>query len=114
LSSVAALSLVVLFVFNMHLDAAIAGLHAPPPLTAHVTAKMAPEREKLAAAQPPQDVPAPIRDELRAAILVSYQAGFRAAMIAGALLALASAIIAAVFIEGKPRQKVGVTATKIA
>jgi EmrB/QacA subfamily drug resistance transporter len=114
LFSVAALSLVVLYVFNMRLDAAIAGMHAPAPLTAHVTAKMAPEREKLAAAQPPQDVPAQIRDELSAAILTSYQAGFRAAMIAGALLALASAIIAAVFIEGKPQQKAGVTGTKIA
>jgi len=113
LFSVAALSLVVLFVFNMRLDASITALHAPPPLTAHVAAKMAPEREKLAAAQPPQDVPTQIRDELRSAILVAYQSGFRAAMLVGSVLALASAIIAAVLIEGKPRQKVGSSGTKI-
>jgi EmrB/QacA subfamily drug resistance transporter len=97
LFAVAVFSLIVLGVFNTHLDRRLTAMNASP----QVVAEMAPERIKLAAAQPPADMPPALRDELRDAIDVSYLAGFRVAMVLAALLAVAGAGVAAFSVRGR-------------
>jgi len=52
------------------------------------------QRDKLAAADLPQNIPSAVRAQLRDAINYSFVAGFRAVMFAGALLAAGGAICA--------------------
>jgi EmrB/QacA subfamily drug resistance transporter len=103
LFAVAVMSLVVLSVFSMKLDASINALPMTPQLRAHVDSHMAAQRTKLAQASPPADVPPDVRDEVQDAVAHSYVSAFRVAMLLGALLALASAIVAALFIPARPK-----------
>ncbi len=96
LFAIAVFSLIVLGVFNAHLDRGLAAMNASPQLIA----EMAPERSKLAAAQPPASMSPAQHAELVDAIDVSYLAGFRIAMVLGALLAVAGAGCAFLSVRG--------------
>jgi hypothetical protein len=56
------------------------------------------QSDKLADAQVPSDAPAPQHNELAGAVVSSYIAAFRLAMLVAALLALASVVITALML----------------
>ena len=99
LFAVAAISVVMLGVFSAQLEGSIASM-AAPPVSAHVAGEMLAQSDKLADAQVPSDAPAPAHAELSSAVVSSYVAAFRFAMLVGALLALASVVITAFMLPG--------------
>jgi hypothetical protein len=99
LLAVAIMGIVVLAAFNRSLDTQLATLDLPPE--AHQAIDV--ERIKLAGAEAPSSFPPEIRDQLQRAIDEAFLAGFRLAMAGAGLLALASALIALVTIDSKPR-----------
>jgi EmrB/QacA subfamily drug resistance transporter len=90
LIAVATFGLVVAATFNTRLTTELERVAAPPAVIAAVNV----QRQKLAAAQPPQNTPPALRERIRLAIDESYVAGFRRAMLLGAALSLASALCA--------------------
>jgi EmrB/QacA subfamily drug resistance transporter len=97
LFAVAAISVVMLGVFSAQLERSIASL-AAPQVSAHVAGEMLAQSDKLADAQVPSDAPAPQHNELAGAVVSSYIAAFRLAMLVAALLALASVVITALML----------------
>ncbi len=97
LLAIAVLGIVVATAFNSNLDKNLAAAKAPPAVVSAING----QRAKLAGAQVPASVGAPERAVLRRAVGESYVSGFRLAMLTSAALAILSAAIAFVFIEGK-------------
>lgn len=95
LLAVALFGLVVIAVFVPSLDTRLSGLDLPTEARAQIEA----ERTDLAATEPPDTLPEDVQAEVRDAIDASYVDGFRWAMLSAALLAAASAGIAAVTIR---------------
>jgi len=97
LLAIAVLGIVVATAFNSSLDSHLATLKTSPA----VTASLDRQRAKLAGAQISASVGVSERARLQRAIDDSYVSGFRLAMLTASALALVSALIAVVFIEGK-------------
>ena len=97
LLAIAILNLVVVAVFTHAFDANIAGLRLPPALSQTLAA----QRTRLAAAQAPGSVAPATQAAIHHAVGLAFVAGFRVAMLIGAALAFASALVAAARIEGK-------------
>ncbi|NJK79890.1 MAG: MFS transporter [Chloroflexaceae bacterium] len=97
LLAIAILGIVMVNVFNVQLDERTAPLDLSPT----VQEELAVERTKLGAAAVPASTPAELRDQLRLALDQAFLVGFRTIMLLSAVLALASAIIAALMIEGQ-------------
>jgi MFS family permease len=97
LLSIAALNIVVLYVFSQRLDSRLTTLHIGPALKHALDAQAI----KLAGAQVPPGVHGAMRAALQHAIGESFVDGFRVAVLIGAALALLSALVAAVMIEGR-------------
>ncbi|MEO7001445.1 MAG: MFS transporter [Ktedonobacterales bacterium] len=98
LVAIAALSLVLLAVFNASLDAAIAPLH----LDAATHALLDAQRSRLAGAQVPSTAHGALYTALAHAITSAFVTGFQVVMWLCAALAVVSSIAAAVLVEGKP------------
>lgn len=98
LLAVAALGLLLLTRFDGELDRRLPGLSLPPALAATVEA----ERGKLGGADL-SGLEAPARDALREAFDLAYVAGFRALMVACALLAAGGALAGLLLVEPTAR-----------
>jgi hypothetical protein len=94
LLAVAGLGVLLVARFDRVLDVELAALSLPPALRIAVDA----ERDKLAAADFSAFAP-PLREGLRRAFDLAYVAGFRALMIAGAVLAALGALAGLALIE---------------
>jgi EmrB/QacA subfamily drug resistance transporter len=102
LVAVAALGIVLAGVFNAGFDRRIARHHLSP-----ATAQIAHEdRARLYAGTVPSDVPPADREAVEAAVREGYLAGFRAVMVASALVCVLAALIALVAIPGQSRRTV--------
>jgi len=88
LLAIAVLGIVMLQEFNHTLDTKLSGLPSS------IRQSLNQQRDKLAAADLPQNIPPAVRAQSRVAIDYSFVAGFRAVMFAGALLAAGAAICA--------------------
>lgn len=97
LLAIPVLGILVFGAFSGTLDARTERLDLPPAARSQLEA----EKTNLGAAEPPEGVgPAPAA-AIERAVEESFVAGFRVAMLAAAGLALASALVAAVMIEGR-------------
>ena len=96
LLAVAALSVLVVRVFNAELDRHLDTLDLGPD----VVAALAGERGKLGGAEAPPGAPPAARAAIRRAVAEAFVAGFRWMTLVAATLALASAATAAVMIDG--------------
>jgi len=94
---IAVLGVLVLVSFNANLDSHLASIDLP----AEVQQQLDAERIKLAGAEVPATISGEIRVALEQAIDESFVVSFRIAMFISAGLALASALVAALMIEGK-------------
>jgi EmrB/QacA subfamily drug resistance transporter len=101
LIAIAALNLVVVFVFNSALDSQLAKLSIP----SFVRAALDTQRSRLAGAQAPAGGGQALQQALQYAIDTAFVSGFRVAMLISAVLALAAAGAAALLIEGKGPKK---------
>ncbi len=97
LLAVAALGILMMHSFNGHLDAKIQTMGLQP----EVIQKLNEQRNKLAAAQLPQNVDPVQQQALKDAIFESFVAGYRRVTIVSGSLALLSALSALLLIEGK-------------
>src|SRR5256886_1068621 len=88
LLAIAVLGIVMLQAFNHTLDMKLSDLPSS------IRQSLDQQRAKLAGADLPQNIPSAVRAELRDAIDRSFVAGFRAVMLAGAVLAAGGAICA--------------------
>jgi hypothetical protein len=104
LLAIAVLGIVVASVFDSTLHDHLTALSASPAVRHALEA----QRSKLAGTTIPAGVGAATHAALRRAVDASFVAGFRMAMLAGAVLALLSALTAAVTIEGKAKATAGV------
>ncbi len=100
LLAVAALNLVVARVFSARYLDGLAAL----PLPASARAALAAQSARLAGIQLPAGLDSGARQALERLISTAFLGGFRAAMLIGAALALASAVTAALLIPGKAAQ----------
>src|SRR5690348_6926896 len=100
LLAIAALNLVVASVFSARYLDGLAAL----PLPASVRAALAAQSARLAGIQLPAGLDIGVRQALERLIATAFLGGFRAAMLIGAVLALASAVTAALLIPGKAAQ----------
>jgi EmrB/QacA subfamily drug resistance transporter len=96
LIAVAALGIVMLHVFNDHLDQSLGDLRVSPEVHHALDA----ERGKLAGAVVPADLDPILQSALRKAIKESFVSGFRDVMLIGAALSLVSSLAAWLFING--------------
>jgi len=96
LIAVAALSLVMLQVFNKHFDRRLSDLG----VSIDVQRALDPQRVKLAGAVVPADLDPALRMTLKHAIKASFVSGFREVMLISAVLALLSAFVAWLLIQG--------------
>jgi hypothetical protein len=101
LISVALLNILVLNVFNYRLDRHLARLKITPG----VQQSLDQQRIKLAGAEVPAGLDDKLRATLKLAIAESFVDGFRLAMLIAAALAIASALIAFLMIQGKQVQR---------
>jgi EmrB/QacA subfamily drug resistance transporter len=100
LLAIAVLGVVVVAAFDGGLNSRLDALQPP----AAVRQDLEQQRTRLAGAQIPPGVHGAERVALRRAIDEAFVDGFRAAMFIGAGLALASAVSAAVLVEGRPKR----------
>jgi EmrB/QacA subfamily drug resistance transporter len=100
LIAIAALNLVVARVFSARYLDGLAAL----PLPATVRAALAAQSARLAGIELPAGLDTGARQALEQLIATAFLGGFRAAMLIGAALALASAVTAALLIPGKAAQ----------
>jgi EmrB/QacA subfamily drug resistance transporter len=100
LLAVAIFTLIVVSVFTMRFLDGLDGLGLPP--VSH--AALAAQRTSLAGVRIPPGLSASTHAAVQQTIDTAYVSGFRAAMLFGAALALASVLAAALLIEGKPRE----------
>lgn len=101
LLAIALFGLILTLAFNARLDAALAAIHAPADLVSAVTM----QRHKLAGIELPASDSEAVAAALRHAIASSFVSGFRWVMGISAALALLSAGIAALFLDGKPSMR---------
>jgi EmrB/QacA subfamily drug resistance transporter len=97
LVAIAVLGIVMLGAFNSSLDGRMGPLEVSPQVRQAIDS----QRNKLAAAEIPATVDAQTRSKLKVALDESFLDGFRLVMIINAGLALASALAAALLVEGK-------------
>lgn len=97
LGAVAAFGLVMLHAFDGSFDHRLSALH----LTAETRGALDEERIELAGADLPDDLDAQTRMALQAAIKGSFVSGFRRVMAVAVVLALLSALVAGVLIQGR-------------
>jgi hypothetical protein len=76
-------------------------LDAMPDLTPAVKEAVVAQRADLAAAEPPPGTDAETATAIDETIDASFVSGFRLAMVIGAVMALAGAVVAWVLVEGK-------------
>src|SRR5215208_1471562 len=93
------LGIFVFLTFSAALDARTAGLDLSPQARQQLEA----EKVDLAAAEVPEGVSGETAASVEGAVAESFVAGFRVAMVAAAILAVASAAASALIIEGKGR-----------
>jgi EmrB/QacA subfamily drug resistance transporter len=98
LLAVAALSVVMLHVFERRLDEGLRRSGVRPELAAAIGS----QATRLAAVPIPGTATSPEREKARAAVTSAFVAGFRRVMLVGAALALLAAATAWWLIEGKP------------
>ncbi len=98
LLSIAVLGIFVFTAFSNTLDSRLSKLDLPPAVVQQMDAQKA----DLGAAQAPRGVDAATQREINRAVDESFVAGFRSVMFIAAGLALASALVSALIIEGKP------------
>ena len=102
LLAIAVFTIIVVSVFGTAYLHGLAGLSLPPG--AH--AVLAAQRTSLAAVRIPPGLSASVHSAVQQTVATAYVDGFRVAMLGCAALALASAFVAALLIEGKqPRTK---------
>ncbi|HEX6799934.1 MAG TPA: MFS transporter [Ktedonobacterales bacterium] len=97
LLAIAVLNLVVVAVFATAFEHGL----APLPLDAATRQALVAQSGHLAAVQPPPGLSAGTQAAVQQAVDTSYVAGFRVAMLIAAGLALASAVVAGILVEGK-------------
>jgi hypothetical protein len=107
LLAVASFTLLVVSVFSVRYLDGLGRLGLPP--SAH--AALAARRTSLAAVRIPPSLRATTYVAVQRTIDTAFVAGFRAAMLGGAALALAAAVAAALLIEGKPCAAPGTAGT---
>lgn len=100
LLAIAVLGIVMLQSFNRTLDQRLSGV----PLSASAGAALAQQRDKLAGVELPPELDPGARQFIRGAIEESFIGGFRGVMALGVLLAVGSAVSAAVLIQGGSRK----------
>ncbi|MEA2597846.1 MAG: hypothetical protein QOF01_4315 [Thermomicrobiales bacterium] len=101
LLAIAVFGIVVATTFRSALDERLGDLNLQPTVRAEIDA----QRDRLAAAEPPRDLDPATASAVARAIDDAFVRGFRVVMLLGAGLALASALIAALIIEGKVSQQ---------
>src|SRR5918995_913006 len=99
LLAVAVLGMIVYATFSANLDASLQGLDLPRGVRGELEAA----KEDLGAAEGPESVDAETAAQIERAIDGSFVAGFRAVMLVSAGLALASALTAALLVDGRVR-----------
>ena len=99
LLAVAVMGVVVLSVFNHNLNLQLATLELSPDIIELLDA----ERIKLAAAEVPQSMDVGLKLRVERAIDQAFIAGFRRVMIVASLLAVASALVAALMVSGQQK-----------
>jgi len=100
LLAIAAMGVIMIQIFNHSLDRHIDALGLPPATKQVVNT----QRANLAAVHLPPEIPAATSAQITRAIDESFIAGFRTVMCIGAGLAVASAFISLVLIQGKTRR----------
>ncbi len=98
LLAIAIFGVLVTSIFSRELDSQ---LDAVPNLSSETRAAVAAQRSDLAAAQPPPGTDPATAGAIDAAIDASFVAGFRLAMIIGAVMAMLGAIVAWRLVEGR-------------
>jgi MFS family permease len=98
LVAIAALSVLVLHVFDVELDRRVAALSLPPDVVVALEA----ERVKLGAAEAPPGARPADRLAIGEAVRAAFVAGFRRMALVSAALALGAALAAARMIDGSP------------
>lgn len=101
LLAIALFGMLLTFSFNDSLEHRLTALRVPPALADSMRA----QREKLAGIVLPPDRPGVSTAPIRRAIELSFVDGFRRVMLLSALLALLSAVSAAVWIRGGPTRQ---------
>lgn len=101
LLAIAVLGLFVLATFSSSLDNHLSQLNVPPA----VRQQLDDQRIKMAAMKPPAGLSASDNQAIQLAIGESFVDGYRLAMFIAAGLALASALVSLLLIEGKPSAK---------
>lgn len=99
LLAIAVLGIVILHIFDRSLDSRLARLD----LSASIQQSLNAQRGRLAGVELPESIPARTRELLMDAINRSFIDGFRGVMLAGAALALGSAVTALLLIRGDPK-----------
>lgn len=97
LLAIAAFGIVIAMTFRSALDERLDQLELPPATRTDVDA----QRDRLAAAEPPPDLESSTASAIVHAIDEAFVSGFRVVMLLGAGLALASALISALTIDGR-------------
>jgi EmrB/QacA subfamily drug resistance transporter len=97
LLAIAALGVLLVARFDAALDASLARLHLPPGIASEVEA----QRSRLADARAPVDAPPELHAAIQSAFGDAYVAGFRALMVACAVLTALGSLASAALIEGK-------------
>lgn len=97
--SIAALGIVMLSSFNQHISSRLSVI----PLDPQVRQQLDIQRPKLAAIEIPSGIDDRLRTDIRRSINESFVAGFRLVMFIASGLALLSAAIAKLMIDGKPK-----------
>jgi len=97
LLAIALFGLVLTLVFNARLDSELQSLQVPRELVSEVLS----QRQKLAGIEIPNRYPEAAAIAVKHAVDVSFVAGYRSVMWISAALALLSAVISGVFIQGK-------------
>lgn len=97
LVAIAALNLLVVTIFSNAFATNVAALHLDPAVQRALLAQSA----RLAGVSAPATVGAAAQAAIRLAVAHAFVTGFRAAMVAGAVLAVGSSVAAAALIEGK-------------
>ncbi|HEX8982108.1 MAG TPA: MFS transporter [Ktedonobacterales bacterium] len=106
LIAIALMNLIFVAIFNPAFDANLAALHLNPALLHALQA----QRERLAGAQTPAGTPASTAAAIHHSINLAFLNAFRVVSLVGAVGAWASAVVAAIYIEG---QGFGAVARKI-
>jgi sulfopyruvate decarboxylase TPP-binding subunit len=95
--SVAVMGVIMLASFNRQLHSQLATVPVGPEIREQIES----QRTKLAAIKIPDNVEAPVKEQIRQAINQSFVSGFRVVMLVASALAIFSAATAALMIQRK-------------